>query len=118
MVALVINVPVYLWVVGMERVLAAAPVVVWIEVLVQGLIAGVGTLYTYSKMVSMLDAASCRGVPCARAGPGGADCLASAEPGAVKHGNGRPADLDGRTVGDGHLRRKPKTKLHFTLIHL
>lgn len=57
LVALVTYVPVYLWAVGMERVLAAAPAVVWIEVLVQGLIAGVGTLYTYSKMVSILGAA-------------------------------------------------------------
>lgn len=30
------------------------PFVLWIEVLVQGVIAGAGTLYTYSKMVSLL----------------------------------------------------------------
>jgi drug/metabolite transporter (DMT)-like permease len=28
--------------------------VLWVEVLVQGVIAGAGTLYTYSKMVSLL----------------------------------------------------------------
>ncbi len=34
--------------------LAAAPLVLWTEVLVQGLIAGAGTLFTYAKMVSLL----------------------------------------------------------------
>lgn len=55
--ALCTYVPLYLWWVGMTRLLAAAPSVVWIEVLIQGLIAGTGTLFTYSKMVELLGAA-------------------------------------------------------------
>jgi drug/metabolite transporter (DMT)-like permease len=39
---------------GGEQLMAAAPQVLWVEVLVQGVIAGAGTLYTYSKMVSLL----------------------------------------------------------------
>lgn len=50
-------VPLYLWSVGVTRLLAAAPSALWTEVLVQGLIAGAGTLYTYSKMVELLGAA-------------------------------------------------------------
>ena len=42
---------------GIHRLLDAAPAVVWIEALVQGLIAGAGTLYTYAKMVSLLGVA-------------------------------------------------------------
>ena len=34
--------------------MSAEPDVFWIEVLIQGVIAGAGTLYTYSKMVSIL----------------------------------------------------------------
>ena len=52
--ALLTYVPAYLLLVGPARLIAAAPSVVWIEVLVQGLIAGAGTLYTYSKMVALL----------------------------------------------------------------
>lgn len=52
--ALMTYVPVYLGVVGVERLLVTAPHVVWTELLVQGLIAGAGTLYTYSKMVALL----------------------------------------------------------------
>ncbi len=52
--ALVTYVPVYLLATGGARLLAAAPAVVWTEVLVQGLIAGAGTLFTYAKMVSLL----------------------------------------------------------------
>ncbi len=52
--ALVTYVPVYLLATGGARLLAAAPAVLWIEVLVQGLIAGAGTLFTYAKMVSLL----------------------------------------------------------------
>ena len=37
-----------------EQLIAAAPQVLWVEVMVQGVIAGAGTLYTYSKMVSLL----------------------------------------------------------------
>jgi drug/metabolite transporter (DMT)-like permease len=52
--ALVTYVPVYLLATGGARLLKAAPMVVWTEVLVQGLIAGAGTLFTYAKMVSLL----------------------------------------------------------------
>lgn len=52
--ALVTYVPIYLATVGLHRLLAVAPPVLWTEVIVQGLIAGAGTLYTYSKMVALL----------------------------------------------------------------
>lgn len=52
--ALLTYVPAYLLFTGGARLLAAAPAVLWTEVLVQGLIAGAGTLYTYAKMVSLL----------------------------------------------------------------
>jgi drug/metabolite transporter (DMT)-like permease len=52
--ALVTYVPIYLATVGVHRLLAVAPPVLWTEVIVQGLIAGAGTLYTYSKMVALL----------------------------------------------------------------
>ena len=52
--ALVTYVPAYLASVGIHRLLAVAPVVLWTEAIVQGLIAGAGTLYTYSKMVALL----------------------------------------------------------------
>jgi drug/metabolite transporter (DMT)-like permease len=52
--ALVTYVPLYLGYVGLDRLLATPAPVVWTELLVQGVIAGVGTLYTYSKMVSLL----------------------------------------------------------------
>jgi drug/metabolite transporter (DMT)-like permease len=52
--ALVIYVPVYFAFTGGAGLLAASPGTVWVEVLVQGLIAGTGTLYTYAKMVSLL----------------------------------------------------------------
>jgi drug/metabolite transporter (DMT)-like permease len=52
--ALVTYVPVYLLATGGARLLAAAPAVLWTEVLVQGLVAGAGTLFTYAKMVSLL----------------------------------------------------------------
>ncbi|PIT82653.1 hypothetical protein B9Z40_02745 [Limnohabitans sp. 15K] len=52
--ALVTYVPVYLWTTGAAGLLAASPEVFWTEVLVQGLIAGGGTLFTYAKMVSIL----------------------------------------------------------------
>lgn len=55
--ALVTYVPAYLWATGGAS-LAAAPVrLLIVETVVQGLIAGVGTLYTYSKMVALLGAA-------------------------------------------------------------
>ena len=52
--ALMTYVPVYLATVGIQRLLAVAPTVLWTEAVVQGLIAGAGTLYTYSKMVALL----------------------------------------------------------------
>lgn len=53
-VALLTYVPAYFAWVGTERLLAAAPSVLAVEVLVQGVIAGAGTLYTYSRMVAVL----------------------------------------------------------------
>jgi drug/metabolite transporter (DMT)-like permease len=52
--ALLTYVPGYLWLTGGERLWGATPSVFWIEVLVQGVIAGAGTLYSYAKMVSLL----------------------------------------------------------------
>jgi drug/metabolite transporter (DMT)-like permease len=52
--ALVTYVPLYMGFVGLERLLTTATPVLWTELLIQGLIAGVGTLYTYSKMVALL----------------------------------------------------------------
>lgn len=52
--ALLTYVPAYIGFTGGEGLFLAAPSVFWIEVLVQGVIAGAGTLYTYSKMVSLL----------------------------------------------------------------
>jgi drug/metabolite transporter (DMT)-like permease len=52
--ALLTYVPLYLVFTGGARLLAAAPAVLWTEVLVQGVIAGAGTLFTYAKMVSLL----------------------------------------------------------------
>lgn len=52
--ALITYVPVYLFSTGAVRLMSAPGHVVWIEVLVQGVIAGTGTLYTYAKMVSLL----------------------------------------------------------------
>ena len=52
--ALLTYVPAYFVLVGADRLLAAAPQVLAVEVLVQGLIAGAGTLYTYSRMVALL----------------------------------------------------------------
>jgi drug/metabolite transporter (DMT)-like permease len=52
--ALLTYVPLYLAFTGASRLLAAAPAVWWTQVLVQGVIAGAGTLFTYAKMVSLL----------------------------------------------------------------
>jgi drug/metabolite transporter (DMT)-like permease len=52
--ALLTYVPAYIGFTGGEGLFLAAPIVFWVEVLVQGVIAGAGTLYTYSKMVSLL----------------------------------------------------------------
>jgi drug/metabolite transporter (DMT)-like permease len=52
--ALLTYVPVYFAWVGIDRLVAVVPQVFWTEVLVQGVIAGAGTLFTYAKMVSLL----------------------------------------------------------------
>ena len=52
--ALLTYVPVYFVSVGVERLLVVMPQVFWTEMLVQGVIAGAGTLFTYAKMVSLL----------------------------------------------------------------
>lgn len=52
--ALLTYVPVYFWFTAGEGLVQADPFVFWVEVFIQGLIAGAGTLYTYSKMVSLL----------------------------------------------------------------
>lgn len=52
--ALLTYVPVYFVSVGVGRLMSVAPHVFWTEVLVQGVIAGAGTLFTYAKMVSLL----------------------------------------------------------------
>jgi drug/metabolite transporter (DMT)-like permease len=52
--ALATYVPVYIWTTGAAGLRAASGEVLWTEVLVQGLIAGCGTLFTYAKMVSIL----------------------------------------------------------------
>jgi drug/metabolite transporter (DMT)-like permease len=55
--ALLTYIPVYLAVEGPARLLAATPTVLWTEVLVQGAVAGAGTLFTYATMVRLLGAA-------------------------------------------------------------
>lgn len=52
--ALLTYVPAYFWFTAGANLVVVAPFVFWVEVLVQGVIAGAGTLYTYSKMVSLL----------------------------------------------------------------
>lgn len=52
--ALLTYVPAYFVFVGVERLTQVAPQVFWTEVLVQGVIAGAGTLFTYAKMVALL----------------------------------------------------------------
>jgi drug/metabolite transporter (DMT)-like permease len=52
--ALATFVPVYLWTTGAAGLLALDPQVIAVEVLVQGVIAGAGTLFTYAKMVTIL----------------------------------------------------------------
>lgn len=54
--ALLTYVPAYFWYTGAAGLIAVESSVFWTEVLVQGVIAGAGTLYTYSKMVSLLGA--------------------------------------------------------------
>lgn len=52
--ALITYVPAYFFLTGGAGLMSVAPHVLWVEVLVQGVVAGAGTLYTYSKMVSLL----------------------------------------------------------------
>ena len=52
--ALLTCVPAYLFITGGTVLMRAAPEVLWIEVLVQVVIAGADTLYAYAKMVSLL----------------------------------------------------------------
>lgn len=52
--ALLTYVPAYFAYTGGQGLVMAEPSVFWVEVLVQGVIAGAGTLYTYSRMVSLL----------------------------------------------------------------
>lgn len=52
--ALLTYVPVYLAVEGTVRLAAASTTVLWTEVMVQGAIAGAGTLFTYATMVRLL----------------------------------------------------------------
>jgi drug/metabolite transporter (DMT)-like permease len=52
--ALMTYVPIYLWTTGFGQLSSISPPLFWIEVLVQGVVAGGGTLFTYAKMVSFL----------------------------------------------------------------
>ncbi len=52
--ALATFVPVYLWQTGGAGLLVLDPTVLVVEAVVQGLIAGTGTLFTYAKMVAIL----------------------------------------------------------------
>ena len=52
--ALLTYVPAYLVFTGGTRLWAAEPSTFWVEALVQGVIAGAGTLFTYAKMVTLL----------------------------------------------------------------
>ena len=52
--ALLTYVSAYLWYSGTARLVASASAVLWIEVLVQGAIAGAGTLFTHATMVKLL----------------------------------------------------------------
>ncbi len=53
-VALVSYVPAYIASTGLQSLRATEPGLLLLQAVVQGLIAGVGTLYTYSKMVALL----------------------------------------------------------------
>lgn len=52
--ALLTYVPVYFVSIGPARLMGVAPHVLWTEALVQGVVAGVGTLLAYAKAVSLL----------------------------------------------------------------
>jgi len=55
--AFITYVPAYLTTEGAQRLLSVSSAVFWTEALVQGLIAGAGTLFTYARTVSLLGAA-------------------------------------------------------------
>lgn len=61
--ALLTYVPVYLLFSCGQRLLDVASHVLWTEVLVQGVIAGAGTLFTYAKMVAILGPARAAAFP-------------------------------------------------------
>jgi drug/metabolite transporter (DMT)-like permease len=52
--ALLSYIPMYLWTTQAHGLIIASSQVLWVQALVQGIIAGCGTLYTYAKMVSIL----------------------------------------------------------------
>lgn len=52
--ALLVYLPIYLFTSGSSRLWTVAPDVLWTQVLVQGLIAGAGTLFTYATLVRLL----------------------------------------------------------------
>jgi drug/metabolite transporter (DMT)-like permease len=52
--ALITYVPIYLYSTGARGLVEATSEVFWTEAIVQGLIAGAGTLFTYARMVSLL----------------------------------------------------------------
>ncbi len=54
--ALITYVPAYLWVSGGSGLFKASPELFWTEALIQGVIAGAGTLFTYARTVSILGA--------------------------------------------------------------
>lgn len=63
MSALITYVPWYGAVVGTSRLFSVPARVLWVEILVQGLIAGVGTLYAYSRTVALLGPARAAVIP-------------------------------------------------------
>ena len=105
--ALVTYVPVYLALGGGARLLATAPAVLATELLVQGLIAGVGTLYTYAKMVELLGPGARRRLSRPGAGPSGAARLAGARPPAQRRRNPGPGHRDGRPADRRHAGQAP-----------
>jgi uncharacterized membrane protein len=52
--ALLVYVPLFALTQGTGRLLQVAPSVLWTQIVVQGLIAGTGTLFTYATMVMLL----------------------------------------------------------------
>jgi drug/metabolite transporter (DMT)-like permease len=90
--ALITYVPVYLILTGAQSLQAASLPTVLTQVLVQGVIAGGGTLYTYGKMVSLLGPARAAIFPALA--PGIAALMAWPVLGHVPHG----AELAGLTL--------------------